>query len=161
MKLQVVNLHTRDDFLRSLLCPWDFLVLSLSVSREMCSGLWCCFRCFLPSSSDLLISLEDWISVVSILSLSALSFSCASSFSFSLLCFPFLFSLSSLSSFFDCCNRLQNSITVHLRIILRSKFLHAYNLYKVKIWPLNWSNGYKWSKGNLINWLPKEKAKIW
>jgi len=95
---QVMNLPTRLDFLRSLLWPWDFLVLSLSVSWETWSGLWCCF---------LLFSLEMWTSFKSTLSLSVLSLLCVSSFhlsrppSFSLLCFDFLLSLSSLSfSFF-------------------------------------------------------------
>lgn len=40
-------------------------------------------------------------------------------------------------------DRIQNSIAVHLRNILRSNFLHA---YMVKFWLLNWSNGYKWTE---------------
>jgi len=115
-------MHTLLDFLRSLLlCLCELLDLSFSLSSRSSTAFWCLFLCFLLLSlPDLFLSLQTWVSIVSSISTSSSSFlvSLSCPLSFSLLCFAFLFSLSSLSFSFFACRILKPKIYLNIQVYL-------------------------------------------
>lgn len=140
------NLRTCLVFLWSLLCLWDLLEWSVSVSFESSGASWRRLWCFLSRSLSLLddffLLSGMWLSVTSALSSSAAS---SRDSSLSLLClsfplrsFSFLRSLALSRSFSSLCLRsysfsLSFSAVIYSSKISRHKFSSLIELFKSKI----------------------------